>query len=106
MLRARRATVGRVLALLLALAAMAPSTASARDPGVIDLDVVGADVRNVIRLLADVGHVNVVYGDGVTGQVTMRLKAVPWRTALDAVLAVKGLTAEQQGNVLLIRPLR
>jgi type II secretory pathway component HofQ len=86
--------------------APAPSTASARGPGIIDLDVVGADVRDVIRLLADVGHVNVVYGDGVTGPVTMRLKAVYWRTALDAVLAVKGLTAEQQGNILVIRARR
>jgi type II secretory pathway component HofQ len=103
-LKRPRSPLGSLLGLLLALAAAAsPSTAAARDPGVIDLDVVGADVRNVIRLLADVGHVNVVYGDDVAGQVTMHLKAVHWRAALDAVLAVKGLAAQSQGNVLVIR---
>jgi type IV pilus assembly protein PilQ len=74
--------------------------ASAADRGCIDLDVVNADIRNVVRLFADVGHVNVVLGDDVAGTVTLRLKNVPWETALRSTLAAKGLDMERTGNVV------
>jgi type IV pilus assembly protein PilQ len=89
-----------VTALAFALALLFPGAASAREPGTVDLDLVGADVRNVVRLLADVGHVNVVIGDEVSGQVTMRLKGVRWQRALEVVLGAKGLVAERDGNVI------
>jgi type IV pilus assembly protein PilQ len=44
--------------------------------------------------------VNLVYGDEVEGQVTLRLKGVPWQRALDVVLATKGLAAERDRNVI------
>jgi type IV pilus assembly protein PilQ len=68
----------------------------------IDLDLKDADIHNVCRLLADVGHVNIVLGDGVQGQVTLVMKRVPWDQALDAVLAAKGLRSERDGNVILV----
>lgn len=68
----------------------------------IDLDLKDADVANVCRLLADVGRVNIVLGDGVQGQVTLRMHRVPWDQAFDAVLAAKGLRAERDGNVILV----
>jgi len=100
----RPSTPGFALALLVCLAA-APSTATAREPGTINLDIVGADIRNVLRLIADVGHVNLVYGDDVAGQVTMHLKGVPWRRALDGVLGTKGLASERDGNVIRVATL-
>jgi type II secretory pathway component HofQ len=87
------------LAFVIALS-LFPRPASAREPGTVDLDLVGADVRNVVRLLADVGHVNVVIGDEVSGQVTLRLKGVRWQRALEVVLGAKGLVAERDGNVI------
>jgi type IV pilus assembly protein PilQ len=74
--------------------------ASAADRGNVDIDVVNADIRNVLRLFADVGHVNLVLGDDVSGVVTVRLKNVPWETALRSTLAVKGLDMERTGNVV------
>jgi type IV pilus assembly protein PilQ len=74
--------------------------ASAADKGNIDLDVVNADIRNVLRLFADVGHVNLVLGDDVAGTVTLRFKNVPWETALRSTLAVRGLDMERTGNVV------
>jgi type IV pilus assembly protein PilQ len=87
-------------ALLAAAAATAAGGASAADKGKIDIDVVGADVRNVLRLFADVGHVNLVLGDEVTGTVTLRLKNVRWEVALQTTLAAKGLAMERRGNVV------
>jgi type II secretory pathway component GspD/PulD (secretin) len=68
----------------------------------IDLDVKDADIHDVLRLLSDVGHANLVVGDDVSGRVTMRLKQVPWDQALDVVARAKGLAVEHDGRVVLI----
>jgi type IV pilus assembly protein PilQ len=90
------------VALPAVLAAAPVSPALAADPGHVDVDVVNADVRDVIRLFADVGHVNVVMSDDVTGTVTLRLKNVRWNVALETVLAAKGLAMQRRGNILLV----
>ena len=72
------------------------------DGGLVDIDVKDADVHDVLRLLADVGKVNIVVGDNVSGRVTMQLRRVPWRQALDAVTSTKGLAVSGEGSVLII----
>jgi type IV pilus assembly protein PilQ len=71
----------------------------------IDLDLKDADVHNVLRLLADVGRVNVITADNVTGTVTIRMRNVPWDQALDVVLQSKNLGVVRQGNLLRVAPL-
>jgi type IV pilus assembly protein PilQ len=70
----------------------------------VSLDVQGADVRDVLRLLAETGGVNILTSDGVQGIVTARLLDVPWEQALTAILTVTGLAQERQGNVILVAP--
>jgi type II secretory pathway component HofQ len=70
----------------------------------IDLDVKAADVHDVFRLLADVGHVNLVVGDNVTGKVTLKLKRVAWDTAACAVADLEHLAIDVDGNILLVTP--
>jgi type IV pilus assembly protein PilQ len=71
----------------------------------IDLDLKDADVHNVLRLLADVGQVNIVTADNVGGTITIRMRNVPWDQALDVVLQAKGLGVVQRANMLRIAPL-
>ncbi|RYZ65090.1 MAG: type IV pilus secretin PilQ, partial [Proteobacteria bacterium] len=71
----------------------------------IDLDLKDADIHNVLRLLADVGRVNVVTADDVAGNVTIRMRNVPWDQALDVVLQAKGLGMLKQGNLIRVAPL-
>jgi type IV pilus assembly protein PilQ len=47
---------------------------------------------------------NLVTSDTVTGNLTLRLKNVPWDQALDIILKTKGLAMRQNGNVMLIAP--
>lgn len=68
----------------------------------IDLDLKGADVHDVCRLLAEVGQVNIVVAGDVQGTVTVRLKKVPWDQALDVILRARGLHKEREGNVILV----
>lgn len=71
----------------------------------IDLDLKDADIHNVLRLLADVGQVNIVTADNVSGTVTIRMRNVPWDQALDVVLQSKNLGMVRQANMIRVAPL-
>lgn len=71
----------------------------------IDLDLKDADIHNVLRFLADVGKVNIVTADDVTGTITIRMRNVPWDQALDVVLQAKGLGMVRAGNLIRVAPL-
>jgi len=71
----------------------------------IDLDLKDADIHNVLRLLADVGRLNIITADNVGGRVTIRMKNVPWDQALEVVLQTKHLGMVRQGNMIRVAPL-
>jgi type IV pilus assembly protein PilQ len=71
----------------------------------IDIDLKDADVHNVLRLLADTGHVNIVTADDVSGTITIRMRNVPWDQVLDVVLQAKGLGMVRQGNLIRVAPM-
>ncbi|MEI7704560.1 MAG: type IV pilus secretin PilQ [Deltaproteobacteria bacterium] len=66
----------------------------------ITLEFHDADVRNVLRVIADVSKKNFVIGDDVTGKITLTLRNIPWDQALDIVLQSKGLGKVEVGNVV------
>jgi type IV pilus assembly protein PilQ len=70
----------------------------------ISLDFKDVEVDDVLRLIAEVSELNVIAGDEVNGQVTIRLVDVPWDQALDVILLTKGLGFVRVGNVLRIAP--
>jgi len=61
-------------------------------------------VRAVLQLIADFTSLNVVVSDSVDGNLTLRLKNVPWDQALDIILKAKGLSKRESGTVMLIAP--
>ena len=61
-------------------------------------------VRAVLQLIADFTGLNVVVSDSVSGNLTLRLKNVPWDQALDIILKAKGLSKRESGNVMLVAP--
>jgi type IV pilus assembly protein PilQ len=71
----------------------------------IDLDFKDADVHNILRLLSDVGNVNIITSDDVQGKVTIRMKNVPWDQALDVILRAKGLGQVREGNLIRVAQL-
>jgi type IV pilus assembly protein PilQ len=80
------------------------TSAPAMPPKTISLDVQGTDVRDVLRLLAETGGVNILASGEVQGTITVRLVDVPWEQALAAVLKLTGLAQERQGNIILVAP--
>jgi type IV pilus assembly protein PilQ len=70
----------------------------------LSLNFQDIEVRAVLQLLADFTGLNLVASDTVGGNITLRLKNVPWDQALDIILKTKGLTMRQVGNVVMIAP--
>lgn len=70
----------------------------------LSLDFKDADIKNILRLIAEVSNLNIIAGDEVTGKITMRLVEVPWDQALDIILQSKNLGMTQIGNVVRIAP--
>ncbi len=68
----------------------------------ISLDFQNADIHNVLRIIADVSGLNIVTSDEVKGNITIRLKNIPWDQALDVVLESKDLGKMAVGNVVRI----
>jgi len=62
------------------------------------------ETRAVLQLLAETSGRNIVVSDTVQGNVTLRLRNVPWDQALDIVMTTKGLDMRQNGNVIIVAP--
>ncbi|MCW8918261.1 MAG: type IV pilus secretin PilQ [Gammaproteobacteria bacterium] len=70
----------------------------------LSLNFQNIEVRAVLQLIADFTDKNVVASDTVQGNITLRLKNVPWDQALDIILRTRGLGMRESGNVILIAP--
>lgn len=70
----------------------------------IDFDFKDAPIHDLLRVIADTGHVNIVVPDTIDAKVTVRLKRVPWDEALEVILASKGLWYRRDGNLYRIAP--
>ncbi|TMQ49102.1 MAG: type IV pilus secretin PilQ [Candidatus Eisenbacteria bacterium] len=99
--------------LVLAVEAPVPQNSKEQEPPEYDrmqpsdsrrmsLDVQGADIQTVLRSLAEFSGKNIVASKEVKGEVTLRLRNVPWRHALDIVLKSQGLGMIETGQTILI----
>lgn len=70
----------------------------------ITIDMMDADIVNVLRLIGDVSGKNVVVGDDVKGKVSIKLANVPWDQALDVILRTKGMDQEVRGGIIRVAP--
>lgn len=70
----------------------------------LSLNFQNIEVRAVLQVIADFTNFNIITSDTVTGNVTLRLKDVPWDQALDIILQSKGLGMRKNGNVIWIAP--
>ena len=70
----------------------------------LSLNFQNIEVRAVLQVIADFTSLNIITSDTVTGNLTLRLKDVPWDQALDIILQAKGLDMRKTGNVVWIAP--
>ena len=105
--------MGYLLPLLLAAAVAAPALAAADAPPArgaasaeakISVDFKDVDVVDVVRLMADVGHFQVVIDPGITCKLTLKLHEVPWDAALEVALRVCSLASESENGIVRVAP--
>ncbi|MCW5604503.1 MAG: AMIN domain-containing protein, partial [Burkholderiales bacterium] len=70
----------------------------------LSLNFQNVEVRAVLQVIADFTGLNIITSDTVSGNLTLRLKDVPWDQALDIILQSKGLDLRKTGNVVWIAP--
>lgn len=70
----------------------------------LSLNFQNIEVRSVLQVIADFTGLNIVASDTVTGNITLRLKDVPWDQAMDVIMQNKGLTMRKKGNVITVAP--
>jgi type IV pilus assembly protein PilQ len=75
-------------------------------PPLIEMNFRDTDIKEVINAIAKMGDASVVIGPGVQGTITMSIKQVPWREALDIVLKTLGyvLVEEKHGVLRVATP--
>src|SRR3989454_1479767 len=70
----------------------------------LSLNFQNVEVRSVLNVIADFTDLNIITSDTVGGNITLRLKDVPWDQALEIILQTRGLDSRRSGNVISIAP--
>ncbi|MEP6701513.1 MAG: type IV pilus secretin PilQ [Betaproteobacteria bacterium] len=70
----------------------------------LSLNFQNVEVRSVLQVIADFTGLNIITSDTVQGNLTLRLKDIPWDQALDIIMQTKGLDMRKNGTVVLIAP--
>ena len=70
----------------------------------LSLNFQNISVREALNVIADFTGLNIVISDTVKGNLTLRLKNVPWDQALDIILQSRGLDMRRNGNVIQVAP--
>ncbi|MDP6855562.1 MAG: type IV pilus secretin PilQ [Arenicellales bacterium] len=70
----------------------------------ISFDFQNISVRGALQMIADDTGLNFVISDSVSGDLSLRLKEVPWDQALDTIMQAKGLARREHGKVVWIAP--
>lgn len=70
----------------------------------LSLNFQNIEVRSVLNVIADFTGLNIITSDSVTGNLTLKLKDVPWDQALDIIMKSKNLTMRKNGSVVVVAP--
>lgn len=90
--------VGTLLIVFMAVGALASEPT-------VTIDVVNGDIRAVYNDIAQQAGYNIVLFPSVTGNITVKFDAVPWRKALGEVLQTMGHDARIEGNTIFVAPM-
>lgn len=70
----------------------------------VDIEFTAAPTRDLLRIIADTGRVNIVVAPGELPAVTVRTKRLPWDLVLEVIAARIGYAAVREGNTFYFAP--
>jgi type IV pilus assembly protein PilQ len=68
----------------------------------MSFDFIDADIRNVLRGLAEVSGKNIVIAEDIKGKVTIKLDNVSWDEALDVIIKTNKIEKIEEDNIIRI----
>ncbi|MNJ92473.1 Type IV pilus biogenesis and competence protein PilQ precursor [compost metagenome] len=71
----------------------------------ISIETNNMDIRDALNFITEESGVNMVISEDVRGNISLKLRQVPWDQALVVIMRAKKLGYVRQGNVLRIAPL-
>lgn len=71
----------------------------------ISIEVRDTPIRDVISLISEQSGANIILADDVNGNVTLKLRSIPWDQALAILMRTRALGYIRQGSVLRIAPI-
>ena len=90
-------------------ATLAPLAAGQQQPEITlsDSDTISirsenVDLTSILRLFSELGDVNIIAGQDVTGTVSVNLTEVPFKEALTAILGIAGFTHYRVGSIIYV----
>jgi len=63
------------------------------------------EMRTALQLVSEFSGINIIMSDSVSGNLSIRLKDVPWDQVLHTLLQTRGLGQQRDGNVIWVAPL-
>ena len=69
----------------------------------VNVELHRASLTEALQFLADEARINLVLGDGISGEVSLSLRRVDPAEALAALAESRGLTLSQQGSILVVQ---
>src|SRR6185503_729006 len=99
--------VASVCAVLMTAPAQAQESSSMKSVGMVrtgagtfTIDVDGADIRTVVKAIAEFSGRNIVVAKSAQGTVRVSLRNVGWQEALRTVLRMNGLDYVEEGAII------
>ncbi len=65
----------------------------------------GTPIKDVLRLIATSNNLNIIIGEGVTGEVTMNLEGVTLKQALEKVVYMQDCEFIVDENIIIVKPM-
>ncbi|WP_348773170.1 secretin and TonB N-terminal domain-containing protein [Polynucleobacter sp. KF022] len=70
----------------------------------ISLQFTEIEIRDLLLVLAKLGNTNFLISESIKGKISVDLHKTPWQTALDSIIASRGLRLVRNGDIYWIGP--
>ena len=71
----------------------------------ISIETTNMNIIDILKFISEEGGINMIFDDGISGSMSLKLRKVPWDQALTTVLKAKKLGYRRQGEVFRIATL-
>jgi type IV pilus assembly protein PilQ len=93
------------LIILLFLAYISTVRADSAADNRLTLDFKDIPVRDILQILANIHHTNIVISDKVQGNISVHLAHVSWQQAFNVILKEQNLGVQKTDSILMVSPL-